>query len=165
MTCSSMPMPTASKDRLLLSTEASSHRYRDSTILRSTCSSQNPQTSAAQSPPGQMLGGSATGTTTKGRVGLDHHNLASQSVFEPSFDLTVASKSFSTRCALKHLLVTGPSSDCTSIQGHLVYRYVQGLRDVCSMNSIIAAGCPKCVPLSLKPECRARIGVVRVLSQ
>jgi hypothetical protein len=103
MTCRSMPMPTASKDRLLLRTEASSHRYCDSTILRSTCSSQNPQTSAAQSPPGQMLGGSATGTTTRGRVGLDHHNLASQSVFEPSFDLTVARKSSSTRCALKHL--------------------------------------------------------------
>ena len=57
----------------------------------------------SRSPPGQMLGGSATGTTTRGRVGLDHHNLASQSVFEPSFDLTVARKSSSTRCALNHL--------------------------------------------------------------
>jgi hypothetical protein len=135
MTCRSMPMPMDSKDRLLLSTEASSHHYCDGTTLRSTRSSHNAQTSAAKSPPGQILGGSSTGTTTRGGVGLDHHNLASQSVFEPSFDLTVARKSFSTRCALKHLLVTGLSSDCTSIQGHCVNRYVQSLRDACSMNS------------------------------
>ena len=47
----------------------------------------------SRSPPGQMLGGSSTESTTRGRVGLDHHNLASQSVFEPPFDLTSASTS------------------------------------------------------------------------
>lgn len=35
-------------------------------------------------------------------VGLAHHNLASQSVFEPSFDLTVANESTQHRYALKH---------------------------------------------------------------
>ena len=47
----------------------------------------------SRSPPGQMLGGSSTGSTTRGRVGLDHHNLASQSVFGTPFDLTSASTS------------------------------------------------------------------------
>lgn len=144
MTCRSMPMP--SKDRLLLATEASSHRYYDSTILRSTRSSHNPQTSAVKSPPGQMLGGSSTGTTTRGRVGLDHHNLASQSVFEPSFDLTVARKSFSTRCALKHLsghrtqqrLHVHSGSRCIQICSGFARRLFDEFNN--------PSRCPKCVP-------------------
>jgi len=52
---------------------------------------------------GQMLGGSDPGNDDNKQVGLDHHNLASQSVFEPSFDLTVASNSIQHRYALKHL--------------------------------------------------------------
>jgi hypothetical protein len=39
-------------------------------------------------------------------VGLDHRNLASQSVFEPWFDLTVVNESDQHRYALKHILVT-----------------------------------------------------------
>lgn len=66
-------------------------------------------------------------------MGLDHHNLASQSVFEPSFDLTVTNKSTQYRYALKHFL----SSDCTSTKGRIsVFRVHGKCRDVTQCRDI-----------------------------
>jgi hypothetical protein len=75
----------------------------------------------SRSPPGQMLGGSSTGSTTRGRVGLDHHNLASQSVFEPPFDLTSASTSIQQPLCPETPLVTQSRSDSRPFRVAFLY--------------------------------------------
>ena len=147
----------ASKDHFVLASEASIHRCSDSPNLRSSCScsSRNPQTSAAKLPPGQMLGGSRTGITTrelwvwiitiwrrKACLNLRLTSpLRSKSNHEPS------------RTETNLVLLT---SDCTSTQGRI--SFAQGSRDGFSI--MHPAKCSRFVP-----GYRACIGVVQALLQ